>query len=394
MSHHGFTEIGKRPEERTINVGLLGYNFMANAHSNAYIKIPHIFWPPAARPRLVAIAGRTEARVSEAAHRYGYDGYYTSWEELVGDPRIDLFDNCSSHHMHVEPSIAALANGKHVVCEKPMALTVEDAYRMVSAARTAGTRHMCGFNYRFVPAVRLAHDLIQRGDLGEIYHMRVQYLQQSLHDPERALGRVPDKGSSKAGSQAIIGSHAVDLARFLVGEFGTISALTPRFHDRRPGPDDSMVELEWDDASVALVEFVNGAVGTVEASRVATGRANSLRFEINGSRGTVAFDLERLNELQVYLADTAVSDVVGFRDVMVTRPDHQYAKVWWPHGHILGWEHAHINELNHFIESIVNDTPVEPYGATFEDGYRTAVIAEAITHAAESGRRVDVTFDG
>lgn len=393
MSHQGFTEISADTGERTINIGLLGYAFMAKAHSNAYRKIPYIFWPPAAAPRLVAIAGRTEERVAEAARRFGYKGYYTSWEELAEDPRIDVFDNCSSHHMHVEPSISALNNGKHVVCEKPMALTSEDAHRMLSAARTAGTRHMCGFNYRFVPAIRLARDLIDRGDLGDIYHMRVQYLQQSLHDPERPLSRMPDPDSAKAGPQAILGSHAVDLARFLAGEFGTISALTPRVLDRRPGPGNSMVELKWDDASVALVEFESGAVGTVEASRLATGRANSLCFEINGSRGTVAFDLERLNELQVFLSDARVSDVVGFQDVLVTRQDHPYAKVWWPHGHILGWEHAHINELNHFIESIANHTAVEPYGATFDDGYRAAVIAEAITQSADSGKRIDVSFN-
>lgn len=393
MSHHGFTEVGAATDVHTISIGLLGYAFMAKAHSNAYRTIPYIFWPPAAKPRLVAIAGRTEERVAEAARRFGYEGYYTSWEELVDDPRIDLFDNCSSHHMHAEPSIAALKNGKHVVCEKPMALTAEDAYRMLRAARASGRRHMCGFNYRFVPAIRLARDLIDRGQLGDIYHIRVQYLQQSLHDPNRPLGRVPDPGSSKAGSQAILGSHAVDLARFLVGEFGTISALSPRFLDRRPGPGNNMVNIEWDDASIALVEFQNGAVGTVEASRLATGRANSLRFEINGSRGTVAFGLERLNELQVFLSEASVSDVVGFSDVLVTGPDHPYASVWWPHGHILGWEHAHINELNHFIESIVNDTPIGPYGATFEDGYRAAVIAEAIAQSADSGQRVDVTFE-
>jgi predicted dehydrogenase len=393
MSHRGFTEVGTATGERTINIGLLGYAFMARAHSNAYRKIPYIFWPPAAKPRLVAIAGRTEERVADAARRFGYEGYYTNWEEMVVDPRIDIFDNCASHHMHVEPSITALEHGKHVVCEKPMALTAEDALRMVNTARSAGTKHMCGFNYRFVPAIRLARDLIDRGLLGDIYHFRVQYLQQSLHDPDRPLGRAPEPGSSKAGSQAILGCHAVDVARFLAGEFKTISALTPRFLDRRPGPDNRMVELEWDDASISLVEFANGAVGTVEASRMATGRANSLRWEINGSRGTIAFDLERLNELQVFLSDADVAEVVGFQNVLVTRQDHPYTKVWWPNGHILGWEHAHINELNHFIESVVNDTPIGPFGATFEDGYRAAVIAEAISQSATSGQRVDVSFD-
>jgi predicted dehydrogenase len=392
-SNQGFRETSADPNERTVNVGLLGYGFMAKAHSNAYITTPYIFWPRSARPHLRAIAGRTEARVAEAAQRYGYDGYYTSWEELVADPDIELFDNCASHHMHAEPSIAALRNRKHVVCEKPMALSAHDARRMLDAARESGVKHMCGFNYRFVPAIRLAKDLIDEGLLGDLYHIRVQYLQQSLHDPERPLGRVLDPASATAGSQAILGSHAVDLARFLVGEFGTVSALTPRFLDKRPGPDGNPVEIAWDDATVSLVEFTNGTVGTVEASRVATGRANALRFEINGSAGTVAFDLERLNELQVYLRETVVPEATGFRNVLVTGAGYPNASVWWPGGHILGWEHAHINELHHFIDAIVNNTPVGPYGATFEDGYRAAVIAEAMDESARSGRRADIVFE-
>ena len=379
-------------ETPTIGIGMLGYNFMARAHTNAYRTMSYMFWPPAAIPRLVAIAGRTEDRVAEAARRFGFEGYYRSWEELLDDDRVDLFDNCSSHHMHVEPSIAALQAGKHVVCEKPLALGAEDAWRMLQAAQASGKHHLCGFNYRFVPAIRLAHDLIGRGALGEIYHVRIQYLQQSLHDPERPLGKVPEGDSVKAGSQAILGCHAFDLARFLVGEPGTVSALMPRFHDQRRGPAGDMIDLQWDDAAISLVEFQSGAVGTIEASRLATGRANSLRLEINGSAGSIGFDLERLNELQVYLADRSVGDVVGFQDVLVTHPDHPYAKVWWPNGHILGWEHAHINELQHMMISIANDTPVAPYGATFEDGYRAAVFAEAIATSAQSGQRVDVRY--
>jgi predicted dehydrogenase len=392
MSSADFIPVDPPENQPQINVGLLGYNFMAKAHSNAYKKIPYIFWPPAGRPHLLAICGRTEERVADAARRYGYAGYYTDWEALVDDERVQLFDNCSAHHMHVEPSIAALKAGKHVICEKPMALTASDAYRMLEAARIVDTKHMCGFNYRFVPAVRLARDLIERGVLGDIYHFRTQYLQQSIHDPDRPLRRALDPESRKAGSQAVLGCHAVDIARFLVGELATISALAPRFVPERRGPANAMIPMEWDDASISLVEFENGAVGTIEASRVATGRSNSLRWEINGSRGSVAFDLERLNELQVYLADASVPEVVGFQDVLVTQANHPFASVWWPHGHILGWEHAHINELNHLIEAIVHDRDVAPYGATFEDGYRAAVIAEAIEESASSGRRIDITY--
>lgn len=392
MSRPDYVPIDRSNEHTELNIGLLGYGFMAKAHSNAYRKIPYIYWPPAAHPRLVAIGGRTEEQVSEAARRFGYEGYYTSWESLVADERIDIFDNCSSHHMHVEPSIAALEAGKHVVCEKPMALTASDAWRMLQAARSSTARHICGFNYRFVPAVRLARDLIEQGLLGDIYHFRTQYLQQSIHDPERPMRRVVDPASRKAGSQAILGCHAVDIARFLVGELATISALAPRFVPERTGPTGTPVQIEWDDASISLVEFENGAVGTIEASRVATGRANSLRWEINGSRGSLAFDLERLNELQVYLEDASVPEVVGFKDVLVTQANHPFARVWWPHGHIIGWEHAHVNELYHFIESIVHDQDVGPYGATFEDGYRAAVIAEAIDESAQSGRRIDIAY--
>ena len=392
MPSPAFTPTPEPDSSPQINVGLLGYNFMAKAHTNAYKKIPYIFWPPAARPHLHAVCGRTEERVAEAARRYGYSGYYTSWESLVDDPDVQLFDNCSSHHMHVEPSLAALRAGKHVVCEKPLALTASNARRMVDAARAAGTKHMCGFNYRFVPAVRLARDLIEQGLLGDIYHFRTQYLQQSIHDPDRPMRRALDPASRTAGSQAILGCHAVDIARFLVGELATISALAPRFVPERRGPDNTPVRIEWDDASVSLVEFANGAVGTIEASRVATGRSNSLKWEINGSRGSLAFDLERLNELQVYLADAAVPEVVGFQDVLVTQADHPFARVWWPHGHILGWEHAHINELNHLIEAIAHDRDVAPYGATFEDGYRAAVIAEVTAESAASGRRLDVRY--
>lgn len=392
MTTSGFTLVGPDPTTPTVGVGLLGYNFMAKAHSNAFRTMPYMFWPLVATPRLVAIAGRTEARVAEAARRYGYEGYYTSWEELVEDERVNLFDNCSSHHMHVEPSIAALKAGKHVVCEKPLALGAEDAWRMVEAARASGKQHMTGFNYRFVPAIRLARQLIERGDLGELYQVRVQYLQQSLHDPDRPLGKMPEGDSARVGSQLNLGSHATDLARFLVGEIATVSALAPRFREQRPGPDGSMIEMQWDDATVSLVEFQSGVVGTIEASRLATGRANSLRLEINGSRGSIGFDLERLNELQVYLADAVVSEVMGFQDVLVTRPDHPYAKVWWPGGHILGWEHAHINELHHMIEAIVTGSTIGPYGATFEDGYRAAAIAEAMEESAASGRKVTIAY--
>ncbi|HWK81101.1 MAG TPA: Gfo/Idh/MocA family oxidoreductase [Thermomicrobiales bacterium] len=380
-----------------IRVGLLGYNFMAKAHTNAYRTIPYMWWPDAIQPRLRAIAGRTEANVSAAAQRYGYEGYYLSWEELVADPEIDLFDNCSGHHIHVEPTIAALQAGKHVLCEKPLALTAEDARRVRDAAIAAGAgvKHMTGFNYRFIPAIRFARDLIDQGMLGDLYHVRIQYLQQSIRDPDAPMRKVPPPEAMKAGSQAVLGCHAVDLARFLAGELATVSALQPRFVPERLGPDRTPIRMEWDDATLSLVEFANGAVGTIEASRAAAGRRNSLRLEINGSRGSIGFDLERLNELQVALADASTTALTGiaFQDVMVTEGTHPFMNVWWPAGHVVGWEHAHINEIHHLLRAIVDGGEVAPYGATLEDGYRAAVIADALERAATTGCKQEIAYD-
>jgi len=373
-----------------IGVGLLGHGFMGRAHTNGYKKIPYIYWPPAARPRLVAVCGRDESRAAEAARRYGYEGYYTDWRAMLADDRIQLFDNAGPDDLHVEPTIAALEAGKHVVCEKPLAVDVADAARMLGAARKSGTKHLCGFNYRFVPAVRLARELIERGALGRIYEFRGTYLQGGMADPKQPLRRVPPPGARAAGALANIGSHAIDQARFLVGELASVSAVMRTFVAERPTSTGQRIAINSDDAFAGLVEFENG---TIEASRVAAGRQNRLAWEINGSMGSLAFDLERLNELRVYLVDGSVPDVAGFRDVNVTEADHPFAKVWWPRGHIIGWEHAHVNELYHLIEAIALNEDVAPYGATFEDGYRTVVICDAIAEAVESGRRVPVRYE-
>ena len=375
-----------------VGIGILGYGFMGRAHTNGYKKIKYTHWPPVVNPRLVAMCGRTGERAAEAALRYGYEGYYTDWRRMLEDDRIQLFDNSSPDHMHVEPSIAALEAGKHVICEKPMALNTADAARMLTAARKAGTKNMCGFNYRFVAAVRLARHLIERGVLGRIYEFRGTYLQSSMANPDAPLRRVPAPEARKSGSLAGIGSHVIDQARFLVGEIATVSAVMRTFVPERATPSGEHIKIESDDAFAAVVEFENGAIGTIETSRVASGRKNRLAWEINGSKGSISFDLEQLNELRVYLADGSVPDVGGFQDVIVTEPEHPFMKVWWPRGHIVGWEHAHVNELNHLVEAIALNKDVAPYGATFEDGYRNVVICDAIADSAASGQRISVRF--
>lgn len=375
-----------------IKVGLLGYGFMAKAHTNAYRTIPYMFPANVGVPVLRAIAGRDPAALAEAAQRLGFEQSYTSWHDMLVDGSIDLFDNCASPNAHVEPTLAALAAGKHVFCEKPLSLEVSGALAVATAGMKANVKHMTGFNYRFVPAIQLARRLISEGALGDLYHVRIQYLQQSLRDPEQPMRKLPTAGTETAGAQAILGCHAVDLARFLVGEIATISALAPRFVAERIGPDSSRIQIQWDDATLALVEFGNGAVGSLEASRVCTGRRNSLRLEINGSQGSVGFDLERLNELQVSLPDLTTPDLIGTSNVMVTDPEHPYGNIWWPDGHVLGWEHAHINQLHHLLSAIATNGDVEPLGATLRDGYRAAAVADAASTAALTGARQTIEY--
>ena len=275
-----------------IGVGMLGYAFMGKAHSNAFKKIAYITWPPPLEPRLVGIAGRNEEAVGEAARRYGYEYATADWRELVADDRIGLFDNGGPNALHAEPTIAAAEAGKHVICEKPLGRDADEAYEIWRRVAATGVKHLCGFNYRFVPAVRLARELIDAGELGEIRHFRGRYLQDWGDDPTLDTWRFdPDEAGS--GALGDLGTHVIDLARFLNGEIATVSGLVKTFLPGR----------QVDDAIEAAVEFENGAVGTIESTRLALGRRNALQWEINGSKGSLAFDMERLNELQVFRAD-------------------------------------------------------------------------------------------
>ena len=388
-----FTPMSGRDDIPEIGVGVLGYRFMGRVHTNAYRRIPSTFWPPVARPRLVALCGRNAELVAAAARRYGYEGYYVDWRAMIEDERIQIVDNCGPHSLHVEPSIAALEARKHVICEKPMALNSTDAARMLLTARKSGTKHMCGFNYRFIPAVRLAREIIERGLLGKIYHFRGHYLQESAHDPERPPAKTPDPDAPWVGSLLNLGSHLIDMARFIVGEPVSVSALMSTFEPTRPLASGERIKIEADDACLALLEFDNGSIGVLEASRVATGRKNRQYWEVNGSKGSLCFDLERLNELQVCLEGGTAEGLTGFQNVLVTEAQHPYLKFWWPRGHILGWEHAHVNEIYHFVEAVVGQKNVAPYGATFEDGYRAAVVCDAIVESARTGRRVPIRYE-
>lgn len=379
---------GQAPE---IGVGMLGYAFMGKAHSNAFKKIPYMIYPPPAIPKLIAIAGRNEEAVAEAARRYGYEGYYTDWRAMLDDPRVQLFDNGGPNNIHLEPVVYAAQKGKHILCEKPLGRTAEEAKTMLDAVNKAGVKAMVAHNYRFVPALRLAYDLISSGKLGRIYHFRAVYLQEWIMDPNFPQVWRLDASVAGSGSLGDLGSHIIDLARWLVGEPASVMASTKTFIKDRPKPEGGMGVVDVDDAFAAVVEFQNGALGTLEATRFAKGRKNYEMLEINGENGSLRFDMENMNNLEVFWAD-APKETQGFTQVLVSESYHPFWKYWWPQGHIIGWEHTFVHEIAHLLDAIVNDKDIAPFGATFEDGYRNAVVGDAIAESAASGRRVDVKY--
>jgi predicted dehydrogenase len=392
----GFTSMagakaeGEAPE---IGVGMLGYAFMGKAHSNGLKKLPYMMYPPIAIPKLVAICGRNEEAVAEAARRYGYEGYYTDWRKMLENDAIQVFDNGGPNNIHAAPCIAAAEAGKHVFCEKPLARTAEEAKSMLDAAEKAGVKHMVAFNYRFVPAVVQARRLIEGGALGRIFHWRAIYLQEWIIDPNFPKVWRLDKSLAGSGALGDLGAHIIDLARFLVGEPKRVMGMTKTFIEERPLSDGSGTgEVDVDDAFISLFEFDSGAIGTLEASRFCQGHKNYEVFEINGEKGSLRFNMERLNELEVFWAGEEPRETRGFHTALISEAYHPYWKNWWPHGHMLGWEHSFVHEFHHFFDAIVNDKDVAPYGASFEDGYRNAVICDAIVESAASGKMVDIKY--
>jgi predicted dehydrogenase len=357
---------------------MLGYAFMGKAHSNAFRKVAYMTWPPPLRPRLVAIAGRNEEAVAEAARRYGFERWTASWEELVADPEIGLLDNLGPNAVHAAPTIAAAEAGKHVICEKPLGRDADESYEIWRRVAAAGVKHMCAFNYRFVPAVRLARELIEAGELGDLRHFRGRYLQ-DWGDTTAEIWRF-DREAAGSGALGDLATHVIDLARYLAGEIEAVAGFLRTFVPGR----------EVDDAVEATVEFENGAVGTIEATRLALGRRNAFQWEINGTKGSLYFDMERMNELQVFRSDG--DRARGFKNVLVTEADHPFWQHWWPPGHIVGWGETFVHELHHFLAAIADGTDVAPHGATFEDGYRAAEVADAIVRSSESGKRERIAY--
>ena len=373
-------------------MGVLGCGFMGKCHTNAYKKIPYIYPDAGIMPRLLLLCDQDEEKGRREAARYGYEEYCTDWNELVSDERIDVVDNCGPDPVHPEPCIAALEHGKHVISEKPMAVSVDDARRMRDAAASASGKAMCTFNYRFMPAVGLAKELIASGKVGTVYQMRVNYLQMAGHDPALTPDQAWYSAWPHSGGLQGIGSHAIDQCRFLVGEIKSVSALVRTFNEDRAVPSAGDARAFADEGTAAVLEFENGAIGVMESSVVATGRKNFLSWEINASKGSLKWDLEHPNSLYACLKGSGEDSLWGFTEISATESNHPYVGPWWPHGHNLGWEHGHIIEKFHFLDAVANGKAMCATSATFEDGYRVAAIIDAMRQSSRSGDRIELAF--
>lgn len=376
-----------------IGVGLVGYKFMGRAHSNAYRQVSH-FFDVDPKPVMRAICGRNEEAVKAAAEELGWEGYETDYHALVNRDDIGLIDVSTPGYTHHDVVIAALNAGKNVLCEKPLANTLDEAQEMLTAWKKAGTIGMVNFNYRRVPAVQLARQLITDGRLGEIRHFRAVYLQDWIVDPDFPLVWRLKKELAGSGALGDIGAHILDLSRFLVGEVNEVVGTLTTFIKERPVEAESgggsglqaarsaeTGEVTVDDATSFLARFANGATGVFEATRLAAGRRNYNSFEVNGSLGSLRFNLERLDELDVYFVEDEVG-LQGFRTINVTEPVHPYAGHWWPAGHIIGWEHTFVHAIADLMDGIKNGVNPAP---TFEDGFRCQAVLDAVERSVASG---------
>ena len=374
---------------KTLNIGMIGYKFMGRAHSNAWLKVEK-FFDVKARPVRKVICGRDKSGVAATAWRFGWERFETDWREVVHDSTIDIIDICTANDTHAEIAIAAARAGKAVLCEKPLALDVKQAKAMVDAVKKAGVVHMVCHNYRRIPAIALAKKMIEAGDLGRIFHYRARYAQDRLVDPNYPFGWRFQSKIAGSGANGDINSHIVDLGRYLVGEFSEVCGQMETFIKERPlpGEPNKKGKVTVDDTIMFIGRFAGGALANLEATRYALGRKNGIQIEINGSRGSLAFDFEEMNRLKYYNNEDPI-DRRGFRDILVTQGGgvHPYVGNWWPPGHIIGYEHTFVHTVADFINAVVDKHPVQP---TFEDGLANQIVLDAVAKSAATRKWIKV----
>lgn len=382
-----------------INIALIGHRFMGKAHSNAYRQVRR-FFDGKLFPRMKVLCGKACNEELEAtAAQFGWEEYECDWRKVVARKDIDVIDIATPGYLHAPMAIAAAQAGKHIICEKPLANTLAEAKQMLKAVQKAGVKNMLNFNYRRIPAVAFAKQLIEEGKIGQVYHYHGSYLQDWIIDPEFPLVWRMEKKFAGSGALGDIGAHAADLAQFLIGEISTVTGQLTTFIKERPLPGSG--EGAWgakgqgtakgkvtvDDDANFLARFKNGAVGVFESSRFAGGRRNFNNFQIYGSKGSIAFNLERMNELEFY-DRTEPNNLQAFKTIMVTEANHPYTGCWWPPGHIIGYEHTFVHAIHDFLMALEKDKMPEP---SFKDGVRIQALLDAVERSSKAGRWVKVT---
>lgn len=381
----------------TMNVAIIGTKFMGKAHSNAWLNSPK-FFDMGIEPVLKVACGRDEASLKSFAENWGWEDIETDWRKVIERDDVDIIDISVPTNLHHEIAVAAAKAGKHIFCEKPFAMSVAEAEEMVAAAEEAGVVHYLNHNYRRAPAVQLAKQMIDDGTIGDIYHWRGTYLQDWIMDPNFPLTWHLRKETAGGGPHFDLNSHSIDLAHFLIGDISTVTGMLKTFIKERPLPGvgartfeagtggGDLGEVTVDDASFLVVEFANGALGTFEASRFAGGRKNYNYFEIYGSKGSIIWNLERMNELQVFDPNDPEGRQ-GFKTIMVTESVHPYIAAWWPPGHTIGYEHEFHHGVVDFMRAIEEGASIEP---NFRDGLKTMKVLEAAEKSSETGQRMTV----
>jgi len=376
-----------RSRERQINIGLVGYGMMGKAHSLGYRNVTLYFEDMDVIPHLLVLCGRNEAKVASAARRYGWAHYTTDWREVVRDPQVDLVDICAPDYLHCEIAIAAAETGKDVVCEKPLARNVIEGKRMVKAVRKHGVRGLVAYNYRTVPAIQLAKQMVEEGELGEIYHFRTSWLTDWAAFPEFPFVWRFDKRVVGSGALGDIGSHIVDLAHYLVGEITDVTGCDKTFIKTRRSHTGENKLVEVDDAAFFLAKFKNGIIGTFEATRSALGNKEAFYFEINGSKGSIAFNSKNYNVLRFFTLKDH-SSVQGFRTIYVGNEHHPYGETPWPYGEVIGYSDLFSYQAYEILRVVAGED--SPIMADFERALKVQAVVDAVLRSRKEQRWVSV----
>lgn len=386
----------KNSKIKNIGIGMLGCGLIGKAHSNGFLQMPYIFWPPPAIPKLVSLCDKNESYTANEALRFGYSNYCTDWQDLINDSEIEIFVNTSPNFLHAEPCIEAAKVGKNIVCEKPLARSSEEAKKMLDAVNKSGVKHICNFNYRTIPALTLVKKLITDGKLGRILNFRANFLVDGLLDPMAPLTWRQKKECAGSGVLGDVSAHTIDLARWLVGEINFVMASNKTFIKERYISNDkkNKGKVETDDTTISILEFENRAIGYVEASGVCSGRKFFLKIEINGEKGSIYWDFEHFNSLYFYANTSKNKNIKGFQKIDIVEKNYPYYDRWFEFCVTSG-----INYINTFVHTaynivnaVINGAELSPMIATFDDGYKVAVICDSILKSAETGRKIEIKY--